>query len=367
MSTRSLNIRNFFTRRDFLKMGVASLAAVPFTAHATLPAAESNSPAGVKAGSASRQSAELSNPTVETRLLMGTFVSVSLTQASAMAQEEAMGQAWAEAERLIPIFSRFDANSALSALNSTGSLDCPPELAQVLASSLHYGQLTEHAFNVGIKPLLDLFTRYQNPAGSLTIPDAELAAARSLVQPNSLLLSGTKARLDRPGMSVTLDGIAKGAIVDAMSAALTRCQVPNHLINAGGDIFASGEKTPGKAWQVAVQVPPSGAMPARAGQFFSAMPLKQRALATSGNYENSFDASRRHHHLIQPFTGQSPVETVSVSVLAPTTAQADALATALSVMPMTAGLQLISTLPGCEALFVSHTGTLTKSAGWQLS
>mgnify|MGYP002236425829 CR=1 FL=1 len=92
-------------------------------------------------------------------------------------------------------------------------------------------------------------------------------------------------------MGITLDGIAKGYIADRVSAVLTSAGVKNHLVNAGGDIMASGHKSPGVPWRVAVQ---STTGPAYAGE----LSLSGKAIATSGSYEIYYDASRRHHHLI---------------------------------------------------------------------
>ena len=167
--------------------------------------------------------------------------------------------------------------------------------------------------------------------------------------------------LEREGMGLTLDGIAKGRIADIASRELAGAGLPNHLINAGGDIVASGEKAPETPWQVAVANPVSPHTGnARHGNAFA---LRNAALATSGSYEIYYDAEQRHH-LISASTGSSPIGTISASALAPSATDADALATAFSVMPPRDALRLADKLPGCGCLLLSRDGSVLKSRGW---
>ena len=181
-------------------------------------------------------------------------------------------------------------------------------------------------------------------------------AARALVGRRGLQVSGADLSFARSGMGITLDGIAKGYIADRVSAVLTSAGVKNHLVNAGGDIMASGHKSPGVPWRVAVQSPTG---PAYAGE----LSLSGKAIATSGSYEIYYDASRRHHHLINPASGFSPA-VGSVSVVAGTAMEADTLATALSILPPTDALKLVQGLPGRECCILSPGGYIYTSPGW---
>ena len=151
-------------------------------------------------------------------------------------------------------------------------------------------------------------------------------------------------------MGITLDGIAKGYIADRVSAVLTSAGVKNHLVNAGGDIMASGHKSPGAA------VAGCGAV--THGPGLAARRVFRKAMtssATSGSYDFHYDASRRHHHLINPASGFSPA-VGSVSVVAGTAMEADTLATALSILPPTDALKLVQGLPVVSVAFLSPGG-----------
>ena len=293
----------------------------------------------------------------ETKVMLGTFVDVSVAGVSSMQASDALGLAFAEASRLERVFSRHDGGTPVSELNRAGRLRAAPaELVRVVNRSLFYGALTGGSFDVTVQPVIDLFRAHRNPSGELTLDDSELRAARALVGRRGLQVSGADLSFARSGMGITLDGIAKGYIADRVSAVLTSAGVKNHLVNAGGDIMASGHKSPGVPWRVAVQSPTG---PAYAGE----LSLSGKAIATSGSYEIYYDASRRHHHLINPASGFSPA-VGSVSVVADTAMEADTLATALSILPPTDALKLVQGLPGRECCILSPGGDIYTSPGW---
>jgi thiamine biosynthesis lipoprotein len=292
----------------------------------------------------------------ESRLLMGTIVRITVARASRDQAEHGMELAFAEMERLIRIFDRHQGETAISALNGQGSLaDAPREFLAVLLAAREYNRLTP-AFDVTVQPVLDLFASRANPSGSLHVDQKELGAALALVGMEHVRMEDGRISLARAGMGLTLDGIAKGYIVDRAAEALESQGLRNYVINAGGDIRANGEKRPGVAWTVAVEDP------AKTGDYPAVLGMRGGALATSGIYERYFDKSRRHNHLIAPATGNSAAR-LSVTVKAPTAMQADALATALSLMPKEDALRLVGSLQNCACLLVDKDGRIA-SANW---
>jgi thiamine biosynthesis lipoprotein len=166
-------------------------------------------------------------------------------------------------------------------------------------------------------------------------------------------------RLASSEMGVTLDGIAKGYVVDRMASVLAEQGLRDFLIDAGGDIRTSGSREDGLPWRVGVQDP------RKQGDLPDIIGLSGGAVATSGSYEIYFDRDRTYHHIVSARTGASPNMSQSVSVLAPTTLAADALATAVFVMGPKRGIDFIETLPECACLIVDETGRQLKSKGWR--
>lgn len=290
------------------------------------------------------------------RPAMGTLVSVSTLASSSSRAQEAIGRAFEEMDRLIGIFSRYEHDSAITVLNQDGRLDrSPPELTAVVDGSRAYHALSRGAFDASIAPVLDLFA--SAPDG---MPDpGELRDALGLVGTNGIVVEGQRVSFSRPGMRITLDGIAKGFIVDAIADELRRHKIRSYLINAGGDIRTSGRKQGRRPWTVAVQPP------AKDGRYPDTIHLTDGAVATSGSYEQYFDRDRLVHHIVDGVTGRSPDECASVSVTAPTAMAADALSTTVFVLGPTAGIALVDGLPECECMIIDREGRQRRSQGWK--
>ena len=91
-----------------------------------------------------------------------------------------------------------------------------------------------------------------------------------------------------------------------------------------------------------------------------------QAVATSGDYMQYFSPDLAHHHILDSRTGQSPLELASVTVVAPTCLQADALATAVTVLGKKKGIELLEKLPDIEALLVTKDLIEYRSTGFEI-
>ncbi len=288
------------------------------------------------------------------RPAMGTFICITALHRSRELAENAIGGAFEEMDRRIALFNRFDGASAVSDLNRQGRLvDAPPEVSRVVGRALHYHRLSHGAFDATVKPLVDLFS--SSVAGPR---ENEVAEALELVGSRHVELSPHAIRFRREGMSVTLDGIAKGFIVDKVAEKLTRSGLECYLINAGGDVRTAGTKEGGQSWAVAVQDPE------KEGEFPDIVQMRDAAVATSGSYEIYFDHERTYHHIVNSRTGASPGLSKSASVIASTAMAADALATSVFIMNPQDGVKFISAVPQCECLIIDNRGGKWKSRGW---
>ena len=291
---------------------------------------------------------------------MGTLVAVTALGESRERVEDAMGRALEAMRRLIGLLTRFDGASPVSVLNETGRLDGPPpEVREVVAHALDYHSLTGGAFDVSVAPLVDLFWDRLVREVPVEPTPGEVAEARERVGARHVMLTGGGIGLARPGMRLTLDGIAKGYIVDAICAELDGRGVRRYLVNAGGDIRARGTNAVGRPWTIAVE------NPSRRGDYPDAIALTDAAVATSGNYERYYDAKRAFHHIIDAATGRSPAHCSSVSVVAPTAMAADALATSVFLMGPRRGVAFVDALPGCACLILDQEGLPHRSRSWR--
>jgi len=337
----TMNRRSFLKLSGVLGLGLASAGVLPAPAEAV---------------KFNRKTYKISR----TRLAMGTIVSMTLIHSSKDQAQEAISLSFEEIDRLTRMMSRFDNATAVAQLNREGFLkDIPPEMANVVGSALKYHRLSNGTFDISVKPVVDLFK--ERFAGRKTTPPSEkdLKQVLKLVGSDNIELDGHTIRFRKPGMGITLDGIAKGYIVDRASKILVDHKIDNHLINAGGDIRTMGVRNDKKPWSVAIQDP------WKKKQYPDIIHMTNGAIATSGNYEIYFDREKMFHHIVNPATGLSPELSTSVSVLAKTAMDADALSTSIFVMNPIPGIRFIDSIPNCESLIVAKEGEVFKSAQWK--
>jgi thiamine biosynthesis lipoprotein len=296
----------------------------------------------------------------QTRLSMKTFVSMTLIHASKDEAEEAMGRAYEEIDRLVRLMNRFDKGSVVSQLNASGLIEeTPMEVLEVIDAAKKFHNVSAGTFDITVLPILELFneTVAQKP---LVYPsELEIKAALECVGLDKMEVRGKTIRLTKTGMGVTLDGIAKGYIVDRASQVLTAHNIEDYLINAGGDIKTRGSRLDKRPWQIAIQEP------GQRNRYNHIIHMNNGAIATSGNYEVYYDEEKMFHHIVDSESGLSPRESASVSIFAPRTIAADALSTGVFVMDPLSGVSFIDALPHFECLMIMRDGKEFSSKGWK--
>ncbi len=293
---------------------------------------------------------------VRTLPLMSTYVSMTIYDTSRDRALEACYAAFAEIKRLIRIFDRFDKNALVGSLNETKRLlDVPPELEEVLSISRDVYDFTGGRFDITVLPLLEL-TKGRYEIDHHFPSYKEIQEILPYVGWHNLSIGKGKITLTS-GAAITLDGIAKGYIIDRAASVLRERGIRYALINAGGDIRAVGDKG-GSLWRIGVQ-DPTGAR-----RYVQRVKIKDLAIATSGSYINYFDPSRRHFHIINIKNGSSPQRITSCSVIAPRGVMADALATGLYLYePEDAiGLANASNIP---VAIITHGDRIFTSSRWR--
>jgi thiamine biosynthesis lipoprotein len=271
----------------------------------------------------------------KSQLGMGTFINMIVFHPSKGEAEEAMGRAFAEINRLTSLMTRFQSTSYIGHLNATGSFNGAPfEVMEVLRSALRYHTISQGAFDITVMPIVDL---YQHSFQASNAPPSPQALQETMHRVGSQHLTMTKDSVSfaRSGMEVTLDGIAKGYIIDRAMDLLRQQNIQHALINAGGDM--------------------------------DVVTLNSGAIATSGNYEVFFDREKLFHHLIVPNKGTPAPSIASVSIQAPNAMEADALATTAYVMGPDKGYQFIKQFRGAEGLIIKNRKHKISSSGWKRS
>lgn len=295
----------------------------------------------------------------ESRLLMGTVVNLTVLGEDREQAAAAVRACLDRMENLEAVLSRYQPASQLSLLNRTGSLDDPhPALKKVIEAGVNLGQQTEGKFDPTVKPLVDLYQRVFRREGKL--PDRErIQAALQLVDYRSVILEDGKICFQHEGMSLTLDGIAKGFIVQEGLEELRRAGFVDQLVEAGGDLSAGGRNPQGAPWKIGVQNPRKDG-PA----CLTYVGVENQALATSGDYQQHYGEGFSAHHLVDPRRGFSDPELASVTVMAPSAMDADGYATAVMVMGSRQGLALLEGLDDVEGLLITKESRMIPTSGF---
>lgn len=249
-----------------------------------------------------------------------------------------------EIERLERIFSLYRPDSALARLNREGRLDRPPlDLVALLGQAQMLAERSDGAFDPTVQPLYALYARhFAVPAADPSGPSREaVQAALQRVDWQAVAVSPTRIVLQRPGMAVTLNGIAQGYIADRVGERLTTLGVTDALL-ALGEIRALGSARDGQPWLAGIGGGDVQAQPVALGTAAGAYP----ALATSAAAGTVFERSGRTNHLLDPRTGISAAIGRAVTVAAGTAALADGLSTALAILPDAEGQRLAGAFPG---------------------
>jgi thiamine biosynthesis lipoprotein len=259
-----------------------------------------------------------------------------------------------EVRRLEQQFSLYRADSAIRTLNRTGILVAPDaDMVALLQASLVFADLTGGAFDPTVQPLWQLYADHfaaDEPGPEGPSPQ-QLAEALTRVGHGGLLVSEDRIALTRRGAAITLNGIAQGYATDRVVDRLRQAGLTTTLVNMG-EIRAIGTRPEGAPWRVGL------ADPDKPGALTETVELVDRAVATSAGAGFRFDSKGQFTHLFDPATGRSPSRYATVSVIAPTATEADALSTAFSLMPLSRIQNVVAVCPNLQARVVKAGGTL---------
>lgn len=292
-----------------------------------------------------------------TRRLMGVAWRITVHAPSAEAGREAIAAGFGEVARLERILSDYDPTSELCRLSaaapSGGPVPVGEDLWRVLARSVEIRDATGGAFDPTVGPLTTLW-RQARRSGRLPPPE-KLAVARSAVGPDTLwLVTGSQGVvLGRPGMRLDLGGIGMGYAADRAIEVLERHGIRSALIDASGDVRASGPPPGSAGWRVSLAPLAVGNDPEASRGKGPVVVLSHAAVTTSGDAYQAVEIDgRRYSHVVDPRTGLGVSGPAAVTVVAPDCTTADAMATAASVLGPEAGSAAIEREPGCAARFV---------------
>lgn len=293
------------------------------------------------------------------RPVMGTLFRVSLRADDSPETRKALEACFEIFERVDRSMSEWKASSPLSEVNRRAGgppVQVPDQLFALLQTARQVAEQSDGAFDPTWAALWGLW-KFD---GSNIVPgNEEIARRLPLVGWKDLELDPTArtARLRRPGMALGLGGIAKGYALGLAADELRRRGLHDFLLNAGGQILASGQKERG-LWRTGIQDPRG-----EPGDYFCTLEVGDASVSTSGDYEHAFiKDGMRYHHLIDLRTGRPARSVRSATVIAADPTLADAYSTGAFVMGPQKALSFARER-GFELLLVDDEGRVSMSDG----
>ena len=285
------------------------------------------------------------------RLVMGTFANITAVAVDGETIKAGIEAAFDKLVEVDEMMSDYKDDSELSVVNRyafAGPVEVSDELFAVLKASVDYSRKTQGAFDITVGPVVELWRRAAK--GGAKPGEKELAEARARVGYEKLILDeeDKTVRFAVEGMKLDLGGIAKGYGVDRAIEEMEKAGAAGGLVDVGGDICCFGVSPKlDNIWRVGLE-DPSGE-----SGYLLVLKLSDTAIATSGDYRRFVVVDdKRYSHIIDPATTASAGGLTSVTVIAATAMDADALATAVSVMGRAKGLQLIESIDNAEAIVI---------------
>ncbi|WDE97289.1 FAD:protein FMN transferase [Lentisphaera profundi] len=289
---------------------------------------------------------------------LGTKITFTVFHEDEKLANQAIDEALLQIDKVENVMSLYRPDSQLSQLNREGLLRKPhPLFVDTLKRAQEISALSDGAFDITVQPLWNLFRQHSIKG---TIPNQdEVAKVKKRVGWQFIDIQDDLICMNKAGGQISLNGIAQGLAADVAQQALKARGIEHALIDAG-ELSSLGKPQNREAWKIGIQH-------SRKDEYLGKINLKNRCLSTSGDYQVKFSEDFRLNHLFDPRTGYSPTELSSVSVLAPSAMQADALSTALFVLGQEKAMKLMKNLPQVDAFFVNKKGHIQHTEGFGLA
>ena len=266
--------------------------------------------------------------------------------------KEALKKVWQRLEDISWRMNVFDEKSDVAKINISypNALEVGADTYEVVKKAIEYNRLTQGAFDITVWPLIALWKKGEKE--NIFPSHDEILRTKKMLGPSQIeLLSNNQIRLLNEAVKIDLGGIAAGYGVDEAVRIFHEHGLKDFLIDAGGDLFAGGHNCQGQPWRIGIRDPRDAA------KLLEVIYLTDSAVTTSGDYEKFYEINgQRWSHIFNPITGYPQKGVKSATVIAPTTLEADVLATALCVLGGWRDQALIDALgPGYAALIIESS------------
>ena len=292
--------------------------------------------------------------------IMGTNIQVEVWAQTPEKGAAATAAVMNEMRRINQLMSPYIESSELSQLNRYAAqreVVVSRELFDLIELSQQMGERSSGAFDITFASVGYLYNYREKSKPE----DAQVEGLLDAIDYRLIKLNHKTSgiRFIHPDVKIDLGGIAKGHAVDNSINILIELGVEHGLVTAGGDTRLLGDRR-GRPWMVGIRDPRDQ------GRQAVVLPLENTALSTSGDYERYFEQDGvRFHHILSPKSGKSAYEVQSVSIIGPSSTLNDALSTAVFVLGVQKGIDLINRTPEYDVIIMDNHRKMHYSDGLQ--
>ena len=279
-----------------------------------------------------------------------------------------------EYHRLFTIYHRFDGLENLCTINELvngahRTVTVDRRIIDMLLYAKDMYHKTDGHVNIAMGSVLSIWHDYReigmsDPASAELPPMEKLTAASEHTDINCLVIDeeNSTVTITDPAMKLDVGAIAKGYAVEMVAKRLEEQGITGFVLNVGGNVRTVGPKGNGEKWVVGIENPVDD----EEKPYLAYLELAGQTIVTSGSYQRYYLVDgKRYHHIIDPETLMPSEGFVSVSILTKSSADGDALSTALFCMSFEEGLALIESIPDTEAMWVFQDGREETSSGFE--
>lgn len=276
---------------------------------------------------------------------------------------EAIELVFDELKRLENILSFYRDSSEISLINQRAGYEyvhLSKEALYIIKKAKEYSEISGGVFDITAAPLIELwgiFTEKQRVPLS-----EEINKAKALIDYRNISINdiSSTVKLLKKSHKIDLGGIAKGFAADKAVEIYRDNGIKSAFINIGGNVLVLGNKPDGSSWNIGIQNP----LEPR-GECIGAVAVTDKTVVTSGNYVRYFIKNNiRYHHILDPRTGY-PAESgiMSVTIIAESSIDADALSTAAFILGLEEGMKFIEGIKAVDAIFITKDKKVYATEG----
>src|SRR5664279_251340 len=247
--------------------------------------------------------------------------------------------------------SIYNPNSIISRMNRNEDVKADPWFTRVFNKSMEISAASDGAFDITVGPLVNAWGFGIAP--KMKVDSSEIDSLKNLVGYKKVKLVEGRLIKQNPNSRLDVNAIAQGYSVDVICGYFEDHGIKDYLVEIGGELRARGFNPRGEYWRVGIDRPIEGNN-TPGSNLQATLKLKNRALATSGNYRKFYEeAGVKYGHHIDPATGYPARQNIlSATVMSKEDITSDGWGTAFMVMGLEKSKKVLTKHPELEVYFV---------------